>query len=67
MCRVVKPLPNHVKVNVQASFGENSLRGKARAVIRDSTGSFIAGSNTKVIVVQDALTAEAYGRKQDPF
>jgi hypothetical protein len=44
-----------VRVNVDASFDEDSLRGTTRAVICDSKGQFVAASNTKVEHVVDAL------------
>jgi hypothetical protein len=39
-----KPLLNHVKVNVDASFFDNIKPGAVSAVIRDSKGMFISGS-----------------------
>jgi hypothetical protein len=60
----VKPLSDHVKVNVDASFDEDQLRGTTGAVIRDCKGNFVAACNTKLDFVLDALSAEAHALKQ---
>jgi hypothetical protein len=60
----VKPLSDHVKVNVDASFDADQLRGTTGAVIRDWKGNFVAACNTKLDFVIDALSAEAHALKQ---
>jgi ribonuclease HI len=60
----VKPISDHVKVNVDASFDEDQLRGTTGAVIRDCKGNFVAACNTKLDFVLDALSAEAHALKQ---
>ena len=37
-----------VKLNVDASFAHDQLRGTAGAVIRDDKGNFIVGGNWKI-------------------
>lgn len=59
-----RPLEDHAKINVDASFDEDSLRGTTGAVIRDSSGFFIAAGNTKLESVQDTLSAEAHALTQ---
>ena len=48
-----------VKLNVDASFDHDQLRGTTGAVIRDDRGNFIVGGNDKIECCLDALTAEA--------
>jgi ribonuclease HI len=60
----VKPLSDHVKVNVDASFDADQLRGTTGAVIRDCKGNFVAACNTKLEFVLDVLSAEAHALKQ---
>jgi hypothetical protein len=60
----VKPLQTYVKVNVDASFDEDALRGTTGVVIRDSNGDFIASSNRKLDFVRDILSAEVQVLKE---
>ena len=48
-----------VKLNVDASFDHDQLRGTADAVIRYDKDNFIVGGNCKIQYCVDALTAEA--------
>jgi hypothetical protein len=59
-----KPLHDHLKINVDASFDADELKGATGAVIRDCTRRFIAAWNTKLDFVQDVLSAEAHAIKQ---
>lgn len=59
----LRPLQDYVKINVDASFDADTLKGTTGAVIRDSKGGFIAAANSKIDVVFDALSAEAYAIK----
>lgn len=54
-----RPPMGFVKLNVNASFDHDLLRGTAGAVIRDDKGNFIVGENWKIEFCADALTAEA--------
>ena len=54
-----KPSMGFVKLNVDASFDHDQLRGTTGAVIRDDRGNFIVGGNNKIECCLDALTAEA--------
>jgi hypothetical protein len=49
---------DYVRVDVDAFFDEDSLRGATGAIIRESKGQFVAASNTKVEHVVDALSAK---------
>jgi hypothetical protein len=60
----VKPISDHVKVNVDTSFDADQLRGTTGAVIRDCKGNFVAACNTKLDFVFDALSAVAHALKQ---
>jgi ribonuclease HI len=60
----VKPLQNFVKVNVDASFDADDLRGATGAVIRDCHGAFLAASRGRLEFVHDAMTAEVHALKQ---
>ena len=53
----VKPLHNFVKINVDASFNADDLRGA-------SHGTFLAASNSILEFVHDVMTAEVYALKQ---
>jgi isoaspartyl peptidase/L-asparaginase-like protein (Ntn-hydrolase superfamily) len=59
-----KPLKDYVKINVDASFDADQVRGTTGAVIYDYSGNFIAANNTKLEFVQDVLSAEAHAMKQ---
>ena len=48
-----------VKLNVDASFDHDLLRGTTGAVLRDDKGNFIAGGNWKMHRCADVLTVEA--------
>ena len=48
-----------VKLNVDASFDHDQLRGTADAIMRDDKGNFIVGGNWRIQYCADALTAEA--------
>lgn len=56
-----KPREDYVKVNVDASFDENTGTGSTGVVIRDHTGGAIAMSQRYLPYVDDAPMAEAYG------
>lgn len=47
-----------VKLNVDAIFYHDQLRGTMGVVIRDDSGNFIVGGNFKIERCMDALTAE---------
>lgn len=55
----MKPRRNYVKLNIDAAFDADSLQGAVGAVLRDSSGKFIAAANEKLDVCHDAFTAEA--------
>jgi ribonuclease HI len=59
-----KPLNDFVKLNVDASFDADDLRGATGAVLRDSNGLFIAASTSKLESVHDVLSAEIHALKQ---
>jgi hypothetical protein len=59
-----KPLCDHLKINGDASFDADELKGATGAVIRDCTGRFIAAGNTKLDFVQDVLLPESHAIKQ---
>ena len=50
-----KPPVNYVKVDVDASFDADDLRGTTWSVTRDSKGQFVVARNTKIEHVIDAL------------
>ena len=54
-----RPPMGFVKLNVDASFDHDLLRGTAGAMLRDDKGNFIAGGNWKIDWCADVLTAEA--------
>ena len=57
------PTSDCVKINVDASFNPDMLRGTTGAVIRDKKGKFIAAYNARLDIVQDVLSAEALALK----
>jgi ribonuclease HI len=59
-----KPLNDFVKLNVDASFDADDLRGATGAIIRDSNGLFIAASTSKVESVHDVLSAVIHALKE---
>lgn len=48
-----------VKINVDASFDEDSFTGTTGVVIRDNKGRFMAAKKFKVDSVLDGLSTEA--------
>ena len=48
-----------LKLNVDASFDHDQLKGTMGAVIRDDKGNFIVDGNWKIDWCVDVLTAEA--------
>ena len=52
-----------MKLNVDASFDHDLLRGTMGAVSRDEKGRFIAGGNGKIDYCADVLMAEALALK----
>ena len=62
----VQPPRGFVKLNVDASFDHDRLKGTTGAILRDDKGKFIAGGNWRIDWCTDVLTAEAmavrYGR-----
>uniref|UniRef100_A0A453BAC5 RNase H type-1 domain-containing protein n=1 Tax=Aegilops tauschii subsp. strangulata TaxID=200361 RepID=A0A453BAC5_AEGTS len=54
-----RPPMGFVKLNVDAYFDHDLLRGTAGAVLRDDKGKFIVGRNWKIDWCADVLTAEA--------
>ena len=56
-----KPSEGFVKLNVDASFSEDSGSGGSGAILRDASGSFIAASCSDIRFVEDTATAEARG------
>jgi ribonuclease HI len=59
-----KPLKDFAKLNVDASFDDDDLRGATGAVIRDCNGLFIAVRTSKLESVHDVLSAEIHALKQ---
>ncbi|KAI4991971.1 hypothetical protein ZWY2020_040357 [Hordeum vulgare] len=57
------PPRGFVKLNVDASFDHDLLRGTMGAVLRDGKGSFIVGGNRKIDHYADVLMAEAMALK----
>lgn len=53
------PPRGHVKLNVDASFDHDLLKGTAGAIIRDDRGDFINAGNWKIDFCHDVLSAEA--------
>lgn len=54
-----RPSMGFVKLNVDASFDHDQLRGTMDEVIRDDKGKFIVGGNWKIECCADVITAEA--------
>ena len=52
------PPSGFVKLNVDASFDHDLLRGTIGAVVRDDKGRFIGGGNGKIDWCVDVLMAE---------
>ena len=65
--RWAPPIGDCVKINVDASFDPDILRGTTGAVIRDKKGKFIAACNACLDMVQDVLSAEALALKHGLF
>jgi ribonuclease HI len=59
-----KPPSGKVMVNVDAGFDENGGCGSVGAVIRDSSGGFLAATHSFVRHLVDAPMAEAYALKE---
>lgn len=57
------PPTGFVKLNVDASFDHDLLRGTIGAVLRDDKGRFIGGGNGKIDWCADVLMAEALALK----
>jgi hypothetical protein len=57
------PPTGFVKLNVDASFDHDLLRGTMGAVLRDDKGRFIAGGNGKIYWYTIVLMAEALALK----
>jgi ribonuclease HI len=55
---------DYVKLNVDASFDADDLRGATGAIIRDSHGSFVVACSTKLKYVHNAFSAEIHALKQ---
>ena len=54
-----RPPRGFVKLNVDASFDHDQLRGITGAFMRDDKGNFIVDGNWRIQYCADALTAEA--------
>ncbi|XP_014754122.1 uncharacterized protein LOC106866084 [Brachypodium distachyon] len=54
-----KPLGDWMKINVDASFFEDGLRGSVGAIIRNSRGEFVAAANGPLDLVADVTSAES--------
>ncbi|KAE8799070.1 Laccase-4 [Hordeum vulgare] len=54
-----KPRRDSVKLNVDASFDQDSLQGSVGAVITDLNGKIIAAAHEKLEICYDAFTTEA--------
>ena len=65
--RWAPPTGDCVKINVDASFDPDMLRGTTGAVIRDKKGKFIAACNACLDMVQDVLSAKALALKHSLF
>jgi ribonuclease HI len=61
--KCTRPMPRYIKVNVDASFHEDSRSGSAGAIIRDYEGKFIAASGTTIPHVSSVSMAEALAMK----
>src|SRR4051812_7627674 len=48
-----------MKLNVDAGFDHDLLRGTVGAVLRDHNGKFVACANEKIEICYDSFTAEA--------
>ena len=57
------PPRGFMKLNVDASFDHDMLKGTMGAVLRDHKGRFIAGGNGKIDYCADVLMAEALALK----
>ena len=57
------PPRGFVKLNVDASFDHDLLRGMMGAFLRDDKGRFIAGGNEKIDFCADVLMTEALALK----
>ncbi|KAI4965825.1 hypothetical protein ZWY2020_048079 [Hordeum vulgare] len=57
------PPRGFVKLNVDASFEHDNLKGMMGAVLRDDKGRFIAGGNWKIDYCVDVVTAEVLALK----
>lgn len=55
----LRPPKGFVKLNVDASFDQDLLRGTSGTVIRNDEGKFIAEGNWKTDWCADVLTTEA--------
>jgi ribonuclease HI len=60
----VRPRPRQVKLNVDASFHEDTKDGAAGAILRDYKGDFIAASMKYIPHVASASMAEAMAMKE---
>ncbi|KAI5010157.1 hypothetical protein ZWY2020_012294 [Hordeum vulgare] len=56
-----KPPHGYVKLNVDAGFDHDLLRGSIGAIIRDQNVQFLAAANDKIDICYDSNTAEALG------
>ncbi|KAE8811717.1 hypothetical protein D1007_11513 [Hordeum vulgare] len=54
-----KPPQGYVKLNVDAGFDHDLLRGSIGAIIRDQKGQFLAAANDRIDICYDPNTAEA--------
>ena len=59
-----KPPPRHVKLNVDASFHEDTKSGATGAIIRDYQGLFIAACGRFIPHVSSPAMAEAMAMKE---
>ena len=55
----ILPPRGYVKLNMDASFDLDLLKGTARAIIRDDRGEFIDACNWKIYFCHDVVSAEA--------
>jgi hypothetical protein len=61
----IRPLPRQVKVNVDATFFEDSRSGAVSAVLRDFQGQFIAASCKYIPHLTSVEMAKAMAMKED--
>jgi hypothetical protein len=62
-----RPIPRHIKLNVDAAYYEKTKSRAPGAILRDSHGSFVVASVKYIPYVLSAAMAEAYAIKESLF